>query len=264
MLPETINVANGKNDLHVDDEVACDNIRKNWNEPMFHDGSSSLMQTYFTNNSCNPINVQGDCGIVLYVQYTTDVWNDQDAIAGIAFARMHNIRLFIRNISHDYLGKSTGFALEVSAGVQVSEVYDYLEKQEYTAIGGECPSVGIARGYISAGGHSPSSSLYGLAADGISELKGIFANGSKSTASPSKNHDIHWFLSGVRAVVAGTLAHIKSLTFRIFPDFPVPSVIFTMPYAGILTNDEFWTMVDTWHSIMPNITDAGAYAYTFY
>lgn len=155
-----------------------------------------------------------------------------------------------------------GPALRVAAGVQVSEVYDYLEKQQLTAIGGECPSVGIAGGYIFAGGHSPSTSSLGLAADGILELEGILANGSSFTASPSMNHDLYWFLSGSGA--GGTVAYVKSVTFRIFKDFSVSGVIFTMPYQGILTDDEFWTLIDTWHTLTPNITAAGAYAYAYY
>ncbi|KAL8703592.1 MAG: hypothetical protein Q9201_003240 [Fulgogasparrea decipioides] len=247
------------------------------------------MQTYFANNSCNPINVQGDCGIGSYVHYAIDIRSDQDAVAGIAFAQKYNIRLVIRNTGHDYLGKSTGFgalalwthhlknispiiqyksstyngpALKVSAGVQASEVYDYLEKQQYTAVGGECPSVGIAGGYIFAGGHSPSSSLLGLAADGILEMEGILANGLSFTASPSHNQDLYWFLSGSGA--GGTLAYMKSVTFRLFKDFPVSGSILTMPYQGILTDDEFWPLIDTWHNMTPSITAAGAYAYAFY
>ncbi|KAL8811805.1 MAG: hypothetical protein Q9223_004871 [Gallowayella weberi] len=302
----TVNVANRKDDIHVYNEATCENVQKNWHEPTFHDeSSSSVMQTYFGNNSCNPINVQGDCGIGSHVQYAIDVRNDQDAIAGIAFARKYNIRLVIRNTGHEYLfpfpfrydrliqssylGKSTGFgalalwthhlkdispviqyksnyysgpALKVSAGVQVSEVYNYLEKQQYTAVGGECPSVGIAGGYIFAGGHSPGTSLYGLAADGILEMSGIFANGSHFTASPTHNQDLYWFLSGSGA--GGTVAYMSSVTFRIFKDFPVSGVSFIMPYAGILTEDEFWPVIDTWHSITPDITAAGAYAYAFY
>ncbi|KAL8710297.1 MAG: hypothetical protein Q9220_005067 [cf. Caloplaca sp. 1 TL-2023] len=155
-----------------------------------------------------------------------------------------------------------GPAFRVSAGVQVSEVYDFLEKQGYTAVGGECPSVGIAGGYIFAGGHSPSTSLLGLAADGILETEGILANGSSFTASPSQHQDLYWFLSGSGA--GGTVAYMKSVTFRIFKDFAVSGAILTMPYEGILTDDEFWPLVDTWHSITPNITAAGAYAYAFY
>lgn len=41
------------------------------------------MQTYFANNSCNPINVQGDCGIGSYVQYAIDVAGHAGVKAGL-------------------------------------------------------------------------------------------------------------------------------------------------------------------------------------
>ena len=156
----------------------------------------------------------------------------------------------------------TGPALQVSAGVQVSEVYDYLETQGYIAVGGECPSVGLAGGYIFAGGHAPTSSKLGLAADGILEIQGHFANRTSFTATPSQNEDLYWFLAGSGA--GGTVAYISSVTFRIFKDFTVSGAILTFNYTGVLTDEEFWPLVDTWHSITPNITEAGAYAYAFY
>jgi len=156
----------------------------------------------------------------------------------------------------------TGPALQVSAGVQVSEVYDFLESQQYTAVGGECPSVGIAGGYIFAGGHAPTSSKLGLAADGILKIEGILANGTSFTATPSQHQDLYWFLSGSGA--GGTVAYIKSVTFRIFKDFSVSGSILTFNYTGVLSETEFWPIVETWHNITPKITDAGAYAYAFY
>lgn len=155
-----------------------------------------------------------------------------------------------------------GPALEVSAGVQVGEVYDYLEQQGYMAVGGECPTVGLAGGYIFAGGHAPTSSKLGLAADHILAIQGILANGTSFVATPTQNPDLFWFLSGSGA--GGTVAYIKSVTFKVFKDFRVSGAILTMPYAGILDEDEFWPLIDTWHSITPNLTDAGAYAYAFY
>lgn len=156
----------------------------------------------------------------------------------------------------------TGPALQVSAGVQVSEVYDYLESQHYMAVGGECPTVGIAGGYIFAGGHAPTSSSLGLAADGILEIEGILANGTSFTATPTQHQDLYWFLSGSGA--GGTVAYMKSVTFRIFKDFSVSGSILTFNYTDVLTETEFWPLVDLWHSMTPNISDAGAYAYAFY
>lgn len=63
------------------------------------------MQTYFANDSCNPIVDQsgGKGGIGSYAQYSINVIGDADAIAGIAFAKKHNIRLLVRNIGHEYI-----------------------------------------------------------------------------------------------------------------------------------------------------------------
>lgn len=156
----------------------------------------------------------------------------------------------------------TGPALKVQGGVQVGDMYDYLEQQGYMAIGGECPTVGLAGGYLFAGGHAPTTSKLGLAADKLLEVQGILANGTTFTATPTQNTDMYWFLAGSGA--GGTIAYIQSATFQIFPDFPVSGAILTLPYASILTEDEFWALIDTWHSLTPGITDAGAYAYAFY
>lgn len=100
---KTYNVADYKYDISTYDEASCQaNVVQNWHEPTFHDqSSSSVMQTYFANNSCNPINVQGDCGIGSYVQYAINVTDDQDALAGISFAQKYNIRLLVRNTGHE-------------------------------------------------------------------------------------------------------------------------------------------------------------------
>ncbi|KAL8832099.1 MAG: hypothetical protein Q9191_000478 [Dirinaria sp. TL-2023a] len=289
----TYDVTTKKYEPSTYNEAACAAVKKGWHDPAFHEqSSSSIMQTYFANDSCNPIADQseGKCGIGSYVQYAINVTEDDDARAGIAFAKKNNIRLLIRNTGHDYLGKSTGYgalalwthhlkeispilqnykspsyngpALQVSAGVQVGEVYNFLEKQGYMAIGGECPTVGLAGGYIFAGGHAPTTSKLGLAADKILEIEGILANGTSFTATPEENQDIYWFLSGSGS--GGTIAYIKSVTFKIFKDFQVSGTILTFPYAGVISEAEFWSLIDLWHTLTPNITDAGAYAYAFY
>ncbi|KAI9729259.1 MAG: hypothetical protein M1835_003640, partial [Candelina submexicana] len=177
------------------------------------------MQTYFANNSCNPIADQseGKCGIGSYVQYAIDVPEDADVRAGLAFAEKNNIRLSFRNTGHESTNYD-GPALKVQAGVRVGDVYDYLEKQGYMAIGGECPTLGQAGGYILAGGHAPTTSKLGLAADKILEIEGILASGESFTAAPDENQEIYWFLSGSGS--AGTIAYIKSVIFKIFEDFP--------------------------------------------
>ena len=98
----TFNVADSKDDLSTYDNASCAHIRESWHLPTFHaESSSSAGQPYFANNSCNPVNVQGDCGIGSYVQYAINVTKDSDALAGIDFAQKHNIRLLVRNTGHE-------------------------------------------------------------------------------------------------------------------------------------------------------------------
>lgn len=155
-----------------------------------------------------------------------------------------------------------GPALKVQAGVQVSAVYDFLEPHGYVALGGECATVGLAGGYIFGGGHSLLSSKLGLAADQILEIEGILANGTSFLATPERNKDIYWFLSGSGS--GGTIAYIKDVTFKIHKDFPVSALTLAFAYEGILSDSDYWTVIDTWHALTPRITDAGGYALAVY
>ena len=99
---KNFDVVDFKADISTYDNASCSSLREHWNLPTFHDeSSSSVMQTYFANNSCNPINVQGQCGIGSYVQYAINVTGDKNALAGMNFAQKHNIRLIIRNTGHE-------------------------------------------------------------------------------------------------------------------------------------------------------------------
>ena len=52
------------------------------------------------------------------------------------------------------------------------------------------------KGYYRGGGHSPISSKYGLAADQVLEWEVVTGTGQLITASPFKNSDLYWALSG--------------------------------------------------------------------
>jgi len=102
----TFDVVTQNYDLSTYDGASCAAIQQAWHTPPLHEqSSSSIMQTYFANDSCNPIADQsgGKCGIGSYAQYSINVTGDADAIAGIAFAREHNIRMLVRNTGHEYV-----------------------------------------------------------------------------------------------------------------------------------------------------------------
>lgn len=101
----TYDVKTKKTGLNTFDEMQCGSVKANWHTPTFHeDSSSSIMQTYFANNSCNPIAPDqsgGECGIGNYVQYAIDVSSDAHVKAGIVFGKKHNIRVLVRNTGHE-------------------------------------------------------------------------------------------------------------------------------------------------------------------
>jgi hypothetical protein len=64
--------------------------------------SSSIMQTYFANDSCDPFSAESSpCLMGNYVEYAVNVSSANDVIAAINFAKKNNIRFVIRNTGHE-------------------------------------------------------------------------------------------------------------------------------------------------------------------
>ncbi|KAJ4269855.1 hypothetical protein NW762_001524 [Fusarium torreyae] len=143
----------------------------------------------------------------------------------INFARNTNTRLVIRNTGHDFLGKNTGQgalslwtyhlkgieilrdyqsagrrykgpAFKIGAGVVVHELYEAAEREGFTAVGGECRTVGVACGYAVGGGHSPVTPIHGLASDQILSINLVTPDGQFITADDTQNQDLFWAFRG--------------------------------------------------------------------
>jgi FAD/FMN-containing dehydrogenase len=189
------------------------------------------------------------------------------AIASVKFARKHNIRLTIKNTGHDFLGRSsgkgslalwtanlknvqlvsnytspgyTGKALKVGAGVQNGEIYNISNQYGLRVAGGSCPTVGYAGGYISAGGHGPLASSYGLASDQTLEFEVITAAGKHITVSPQNNPDLYWAMSGGGA---GNWAVILSVTIKAYEDGPIAGSSFGFAAD---TPAQHWAAITAW------------------
>lgn len=175
----------------------CALIRSNWPRPILHDSTThSPMAPLFANQSCDPFTAREEpCEIGTYIRYAVRASGIQDYRATLAFATKHNIRLVIRNTGHDYMGKSTGAgalalwthhikdidilnyestfysgkAMKIGAGVQAGEAQAAANAHRLVVVEGDCPTVGIAGGYIQGGGTSPLASKFGLAADQVLE-----------------------------------------------------------------------------------------------
>ncbi|KAK7453989.1 hypothetical protein VKT23_011501 [Stygiomarasmius scandens] len=271
------------------DEDKCQFVRDNWHEVSLHlPSSSSVMTPFFANESCDPFTApDAQCIIGSYIQYAVNVSTKAHVLKTLDFAKEHNIRFILRNTGHDYLGKSTGKgglaiwtrylqdtewiddfesaayrgpAIRASAGVSVNQMYDLAAEKGYAVVGGDCLTVGFTGGYIQGAGHSSLTSVYGLAADSALEYEVITTDGRFVTASPSKNSDLYWALSGGGG---GTYGIVWSATVKVHPDLPVTVANMSFSATG-LSQDLYWEAVSAYLAFTPSFTDAGGYGLATY
>ncbi|KAI1264013.1 hypothetical protein F5Y18DRAFT_392247 [Xylariaceae sp. FL1019] len=260
---------------------ACAALKPLWDYSQVHfEDPASIMAGWFQ-QSCNPFSPSNTtCTLGDFAAYSIKVDGVDDVIAGIQFAKKNNVRLVIKNTGHDATGKSTGKgslslwmqglkertivpdyqstyyrgpALKLGAGVLGYEAYETANSEGYRAVGGNCPSVGIVGGYSQGGGHSLLGSVYGMAADNILEWEVVTAEGAHVIASPSKNADLYWALSGGGG---GTYGVVVSMTTRLHPDGPIGRgyLAFDNKTVG---SDRFWSAVGVFNNMLPGMLDAG-------
>lgn len=138
--------------------------------------------------------------------YSIKAGSTQDVQKAVTFARRHNLRLIIRNTGHDLAGRSSspnafqihthglqsikfhegfridgspgplGPAVTVEAGVMMGDLYARSAQHGYILVGGDCPTVGVAGGFLQGGGVSDFLSLHhGLAVDNALEFEVVTA-----------------------------------------------------------------------------------------
>ncbi|KAH1452174.1 hypothetical protein KXX58_003324 [Aspergillus fumigatus] len=264
------------------DAAACAALRDAWNLPQTHiESSSSIMQTYFANQSCDPFTAQSKpCTLGNYVNYAVNVSSSNDVIAAVNFARKNNIRFVIRNTGHDYFARSSGAgalsvwmhhfndiqykdwsdshykgpAFKVGAGVMGFQVLEAAHARGLVVVGGECPTVGLAGGYIQGGGHSALSTSYGLGADNALEFQVVTAAGKLVTANRSTNPDLFWAISGGGA---GNYGVVISATIKAHPDATVAGAGLQF-LSSKTTADKFYEAISEFHGLLPEMLDAGA------
>ncbi|KAK7751215.1 hypothetical protein SLS62_006901 [Diatrype stigma] len=237
--------------------------------------------------SCDPWQPrERPCTLGNYVSYAVAVSGPEDVVAALNFAEERDIRVVIRNTGHDYLGRSTGAgalaiwthhlkstevvdwedahyqgkALKLGAGVQAFEALAAAKEAGLVVVTGECPTVGLAGGYIQAGGHSALSTSYGLAADNALSFEVVTPRGDVLTASGAENQDLYWALSGGGG---GTFGLVTSVTMKAHPDHMVAGASFQVS----ATEEEpgrIFEVIDAFHEALPDIVDAGIMVIYFF
>ncbi|KAK2055185.1 FAD binding domain-containing protein [Colletotrichum caudatum] len=266
------------------DAAACEALQSSWSSPLTHiPSSSSVMQSYFANQSCDPFTDRAvPCTLGNYVSYAVDVRSAADVSGALKFAKANNIRVVVRNTGHDFLGRSTGAgalaiwtnhlksmdfttwsdehysgpAVKAGAGVLGYEVLEAAHAEGLAVVTGECATVGLAGGFIQGGGHSALSGEFGLAADQTLSFDVVTADGNAVVASPSQNADLYWALSGGGG---GTFGVVTAVTVRAHPEQTVGGAAFQL-LAASTTPEKFSAAVSKFHELLPAMTDSGAMA----
>ncbi|RSL92776.1 hypothetical protein CEP52_013623 [Fusarium oligoseptatum] len=274
------------------DADECSRIVDNWTNSDTHDEDPTAnMYPLYEGNACLPQDAGKEgatCqlgGLPVYSVKATSVSQIQLAVN---FARSLNLRLVIRNTGHDFLGKSTGAgslniwthhlkkiellkdykssgsysgpALKVGAGVQVFELYEAANKYGYTAVGGECRTVGVAGGFTAMGGHSPMSPIAGLGSDQVLSVDIVTPDGRFITANEKENAELFW---AVRGGGGATFGVVTSLTVRVWPKMTFSGVTWSLSSeeAGI-SKDLFWEAMRIYWAKFPEYNDNHTYGYS--
>ncbi|PYI09622.1 FAD-binding domain-containing protein, partial [Aspergillus sclerotiicarbonarius CBS 121057] len=254
---------------NTSDAQVCASLEEGWDYvgPFLND-PVNVMSPYWLNDSCNPFSSpNGTCILGNMASYAIDVADAGSVMAGIQFAQDKNIRLTIKNTGHDYLGRSagegslalwthnlknisvlnytslhyTGPALKVGAGIEVAEAYAAAQQQGLRVVGGGCPTVGVAGGWVPGGGHGPLSAAYGLGADEALEYEVVTASGQHLVVSPTSNRsDLYWALSGGGP---GNYAVVLSITIQAHPDGPVGGLALSFVNTDSTT---YWRAIAAW------------------
>ena len=87
-------------------------------------------------------------------------------------------------------------AVTAGSGSYVSDIYYQLSLHNQTAIDGMGREVTMG-GYLTGGGHSPLSNIYGLGADQVYEVEMVTPAGEIVIANECQNTDLFWAVRGV-------------------------------------------------------------------
>ncbi|KAL7625354.1 hypothetical protein AAE478_004570 [Parahypoxylon ruwenzoriense] len=272
------------------DKDKCDFITNNWiNASIYHtEDPTSINAVLFQGLTCMPpafMPPGTQCTVGGYPAYAVTARNVAQIQLAVNFARNANLRLVIKNTGHDFSAKSVGMgalsiwthnlkdiqffknyrhgyyrgpAFKLGVGVQAFEAYEAARDQGATIVGGEGRTVGVMGGFLLGGGHSPLSSLYGLAADQVLSMEVVTADGRFVTASETSNPDLFWALGGGGGSTFGV---VTSVVVKAYPKIKVTTLTYILETGATVTAEQFWAALRAYFDGFITYTDAGNYEY---
>ncbi|KAK1751039.1 hypothetical protein QBC47DRAFT_417474 [Echria macrotheca] len=250
---------------------------------------AAALWTYATNDTCLPTTDPTEpCTLGYYGVYVIKATTKAHVKAGIDFARKNNIRLIVRNTGHDFIGRSVGWgsliinthsfqsvewinkyngpggyrggAVKLGAGVQGRSILEqgHARNPPVVIVTGECPTVGIAGGFIQGGGHGPWTPLKGMSADNVLAFEVVTASGTYLNANAQENTDLFYALKGGGPA---SYAVIISMTVKTFPDLPSAGAELYINTTHTVDSDTFWNGTSIFHKWSNHFVDNGLYVY---
>jgi FAD/FMN-containing dehydrogenase len=147
-------------------------------------------------------------------------------------------------------------AVTLQPGEEWLDVYHAADEQGVIIAGGSARTVGAVGGYLLAGGHSPWSYYYGLAADNLLEATIVTPCGEHIVLNAYTNPEYFWAIRGGGGSAWGVLT---SATYQTFPQ---PSHIQVAIFQANMSSADAYRKVYTQAlKSIPAMTDAGYTGY---
>lgn len=242
----------------------------------------------YTGMTCLPkanATASDTCTLGGYSSLSLKISNVAQIQLAVNLARSLNLRLIIKNTGHDYNGRSvgkgalslwthnlkdivyiknykdsyySGSVFQVGAGVQGFELLQAGEKYSVSVITGICPTVGVAGGYMTGGGHSPLMQLFGMGADQVVSMNVVTASGRFITVAPKQHSDLYWAMLGGGG---GTFGVVTSAIIKVHPKIPVTTSVFNFTTSPSVSEATFWKGVRAFWDEMPKYNAAKTYSF---
>ena len=249
-----------------------------------------MLSPVYQGLTCQPTtNASASCTLGGYPVYAVHVSTVSHIQLAVNFTRQTGVRLVVKNTGHDFSGKSGGggalsiwthhlkdiqyiseydapgtdwhgAAFKLGTGVQAFEIYKAAADHGLMVVGGEGQTVGVAGGYVIGGGHSPLSSMYGVAADQVLCMQVVLPDGQFVTASFTDNQELFWALRGGGGSTFGV---VTSVTVKAYPTVPVTTSTFAWSTSATVTRDNFWAGFRAYMELFIEYSDQGIYSYFF-
>lgn len=270
--------------------AACEAVKAGWlDEDWTVSQPAEYIWNYASNSSCLPTDdPNSGCSLGYVGVYVIMAKTEAHIKAGIDFARKNNIRLIVRNTGHDFLGRSTGYgaliinthsfqninfvnsyqgpgtyrgsAVTIGAGVQGRTILTAAHNRNppLSVVTGECPTVGVAGGFIQGGGHGPWTTLKGFSVDNVLSFRVMTASGETINANENENADLFWALKGGGPA---SFAVILSVTMKTFPDLPAVGATLYTNFTHTVDYPTWFKSPTIFHKYANHFVDSGMYVY---